>query len=551
MDLEESSEETDFTKSPYGRLVGRKIVRVRVTTPDPLEDEHEERRKRPIQRRYHLLSGGVQGNSVPFPTSGPINRNKEAKSNNWLHGIVNSNDPAFSNKGEIRAVNMKQAKRRPKVQLDRLKEKFSKSKSGNNVSESGALSKTEVEVPEVITLFGGPASLHNDIKKDIEKNTEKSIEKDVSQNSPIISDSISSGNEKDVFKEEQVISEVVMDETVKEQTTKDAEGGEAEEKDVIEYKIIDVAKETSTMATFDYPSGWDVAENEYEEGEFKVNKGPTRETLTASKPRPICLIMGRTNGYSRPHGYPAAYAPMPAMNININQNNGVTSPVLSENGGKVPRPSCPPPSAPSIHSAPPQYDDDDCYQHGSNPMWLDKFVRRENRGMFRLCLVEFLLAGVIFGLGIWCASDTPEYCPYYSAIWTSIFYIANAVVGSVAAKRGSLKLYMAHLVLSMIALAMCIISGIISARNWTAVGYYSHPKVGRNHAFCLLGQHDASRISYIFSHMDQYDFGGCLLHLKIGIAVNSTQFVFAGLEAFLNILSVLLCMKRTCSQPKY
>jgi hypothetical protein len=25
-------------------------------------------------------------------------------------------------------------------------------------------------------------------------------------------------------------------------------------------------------------------------------------------------------------------------------------------------------------------------------------------------------------------------------------------------------------------------------------------------AFCLLGEHDARRISYIYSHMDQYDF---------------------------------------------
>uniref|UniRef100_A0A0N4ZTZ8 MARVEL domain-containing protein n=1 Tax=Parastrongyloides trichosuri TaxID=131310 RepID=A0A0N4ZTZ8_PARTI len=263
--------------------------------------------------------------------------------------------------------------------------------------------------------------------------------------------------------------------------------------------------------------------------------------------------MGKYNGYSRPYSYQPAPSAAPSLSVTINQNNApsneaspyATSPVSPPN--KVPRPTIPPPQAPS---APPDYDGD-AYQSHSNPMWLDRFVRRENRGMFRLCLVEAMLALVTFSGGVWCAKDTPDYCPYYSPIWTSCFYIINAIVGSIAAKRGSLKLYMAHLSLSMLALAMCVVSGIISAKNWVAVGTYSHPKISRNHAFCLLGQHDASRISYIFSHMDKYDFSACLFSLKVGVAVNSTQFVIAAIEAFLNMLSVILCMKRTCSQPKY
>ncbi|CEF67690.1 CD20-like family-containing protein [Strongyloides ratti] len=267
--------------------------------------------------------------------------------------------------------------------------------------------------------------------------------------------------------------------------------------------------------------------------------------------------MGKYNGYSRPYNYQPAPTTASSLSVTINQNNAptnesppyISSPIAHPTGGpkKIPRPNVPPPIAPS---APPDYDNDG-YQFNSNPMWLDRFVRRENRGMFRLCLFEAMLALVIFGGGIWCARDTPDYCPYYSPIWTSIFYIINAIVGSIAAKRGSLKLYMSHLTLSMIALAMCIVSGIISAKNWVAVGTYTHPKISRNHAFCLIGQHDASRISYIFSHMDKYDFSGCLFSLKVGIAVNSTQFVVAAIEAFLNMLSVMLCMKRTCSSPKY
>jgi hypothetical protein len=67
-------------------------------------------------------------------------------------------------------------------------------------------------------------------------------------------------------------------------------------------------------------------------------------------------------------------------------------------------------------------------------------------------------------------------------------------------------------------------------RNWALVGTYHHPRIERDQAFCLLGEHDAARISYIFSHMDQYDFRKCLFELKIGVAVNSVQFVISAIE---------------------
>ena len=66
-------------------------------------------------------------------------------------------------------------------------------------------------------------------------------------------------------------------------------------------------------------------------------------------------------------------------------------------------------------------------------------------------------------------------------------------VGCAAAKIGSIKLYMAHLVLSFIAIMMCLLSFGLASRNWHLVGTYDHPGVDRSKAFCLLGTHDASR----------------------------------------------------------
>ncbi|CAD6188521.1 unnamed protein product [Caenorhabditis auriculariae] len=239
-------------------------------------------------------------------------------------------------------------------------------------------------------------------------------------------------------------------------------------------------------------------------------------------------------------GYRYGYAPAPStpsMEITINQNGSNSG---SYGGSSRLPPIRPPPTAPP--PPPPEYCVPD--HPAFNPMWIDRFPRRENRGMFRLALVELLLAVVILGGGIWCYRDTSDYCPYYSAIWTSAIYVINALVGSAAAKIGTINLYMAHLTLSLVSIMMCFISGGLSARNWALVGTYHHPRIERDEAFCLLGQHDTGRISYIFSHMNKYDFANCLWQLKVGVAVNSVQFVIAAIEILLNALSAILCMKK-------
>lgn len=65
------------------------------------------------------------------------------------------------------------------------------------------------------------------------------------------------------------------------------------------------------------------------------------------------------------------------------------------------------------------------------------------------------------------------------------------------------------------------------------VGTYQHPKIGRNEAFCLIGEHDASRLQYIFSQLNRYDFKHCIYQLKVGVAVNTMQFLIAGIEGML------------------
>lgn len=67
-------------------------------------------------------------------------------------------------------------------------------------------------------------------------------------------------------------------------------------------------------------------------------------------------------------------------------------------------------------------------------------------------------------------------------------------------------------------------------RNWTLIGTYQHPVIGRDEAFCLTGEHDVSRLQYILKNLHRYDFKRCLYQLKVGVAINSIQFVVACIE---------------------
>uniref|UniRef100_A0AAF5PS35 Tetraspanin family protein n=1 Tax=Wuchereria bancrofti TaxID=6293 RepID=A0AAF5PS35_WUCBA len=168
--------------------------------------------------------------------------------------------------------------------------------------------------------------------------------------------------------------------------------------------------------------------------------------------------------------------------------------------------------------------------------------------MFKVALFGGIIAAFMLAGGIWCLYDSSPYCPYFSAIWTSIVFIVNALVGIVAAKRCTVNLFVAYLVLSLISVMLCAISATISARNWSLIGTYQHPKIDRNEAFCLIGEYDASRARYILTQMNRYDFKQCLFQLKVGIGINSIQFIIAIIEAVLNFLSSILCCKQICTK---
>uniref|UniRef100_A0A0N4ZPP3 Uncharacterized protein n=1 Tax=Parastrongyloides trichosuri TaxID=131310 RepID=A0A0N4ZPP3_PARTI len=170
-----------------GKLVGRKKIRLRVTTPNPNVMRNNNitkninsgiKKRRPIQRRYHLLSGANNNNRN---NNNDIKKNhypsikKESTSNikvnKWLHGVVNPNDPDFTNKGEIRAVKVKAAKKKPKINIEKIvlenSEKYNDNKDLDNNFEKEIKEKF-IEDKEVIK---GNTINKNDKKNVLNKKT--------------------------------------------------------------------------------------------------------------------------------------------------------------------------------------------------------------------------------------------------------------------------------------------------------------------------------------------------------------------------------------------
>uniref|UniRef100_A0A915LFS3 Tetraspanin n=1 Tax=Meloidogyne javanica TaxID=6303 RepID=A0A915LFS3_MELJA len=267
-------------------------------------------------------------------------------------------------------------------------------------------------------------------------------------------------------------------------------------------------------------------------------------------------------------GYNAAPS-APSLEININQNNPspcqsyidgytptpISSPITKSIRRPPNSPPPPPPSAPFLEN---EY---------STPNYLinDNNRREGWRQLGRNASIKAVKAGeaipILLSLGIVCVCKTKEFCPYYSAIWTSIIFILNSLIGLITSKTNFVDHYITHLILSLISIVLTFVGGTISLINWQLIGTYKqnnergrqliNPKADEEQmyrAFCLLGEHDSRRISYIYSHMNEYNFRECLIGVKIGIAVNSLQFLITALLGILFLVSIVLCLFRICTK---
>uniref|UniRef100_A0A914IBT0 MARVEL domain-containing protein n=1 Tax=Globodera rostochiensis TaxID=31243 RepID=A0A914IBT0_GLORO len=145
-------------------------------------------------------------------------------------------------------------------------------------------------------------------------------------------------------------------------------------------------------------------------------------------------------------------------------------------------------------------------------------------GLFCTAFAQFCISALLLAAGIWCLREANDFCPFYSALWASVFFIVNGVVGMVTAKLDTQHLHVANLVLSLVAIVLAVAGGVIAARNC------------KGH-LCLIGDFERW-------YRDEPPFDKCFFQLKLGIAVNGVQVVLSGLLVCFFIVSAILCAKK-------
>uniref|UniRef100_A0A183BPK0 MARVEL domain-containing protein n=1 Tax=Globodera pallida TaxID=36090 RepID=A0A183BPK0_GLOPA len=165
-------------------------------------------------------------------------------------------------------------------------------------------------------------------------------------------------------------------------------------------------------------------------------------------------------------------------------------------------------------------------------------------GLFCTAFAQFCISALLLAAGIWCLREASDFCPFYSALWASVFFIVNGVVGMVTAKMDTQHLHVANLVLSLVAIVLAVAGGVIAARNWLVIRLYTD-KSGKNTQIldskghlCLIGDFGRTYRG------GELPFDKCFFQLKLGIAVNGVQVVLSGLLVCFFIVSAILCAKK-------
>ncbi|KRX40703.1 hypothetical protein T05_16292 [Trichinella murrelli] len=151
-------------------------------------------------------------------------------------------------------------------------------------------------------------------------------------------------------------------------------------------------------------------------------------------------------------------------------------------------------------------------------------------------------------------------CPYYTGVWVSSLCLINCGLGAAALSTGSPRNWcVAHLAISVLSFASCVLLLVLSVVNWTDIGtrmplvsddfYRQHYRAqqqqrARHYSlstvatvdnidpppddlYCLLSTYNADRISYIYQTQETFDFEACWTTYKLAITLNTLNLFFA------------------------
>lgn len=179
-------------------------------------------------------------------------------------------------------------------------------------------------------------------------------------------------------------------------------------------------------------------------------------------------------------------------------------------------PSAPPPSYPMVDYTmvhPPPYNFAHHIYDAIEP-------KAQHKWMFRVALFEFLFGITALSISLTCAIEPGlrYYFPLFTGCWTTPFYVINAIVGIIAAKRGTANFFVAHIVFSVLSVVCSIILIVLCILNWQNAGRGKMvPNIDNN--YCYFYEHEYPKLTKL-NVLNGFDYEQCMFNFKLGVTFN-------------------------------
>ena len=155
-----------------------------------------------------------------------------------------------------------------------------------------------------------------------------------------------------------------------------------------------------------------------------------------------------------------------------------------------------------------------------------------------ISVFHWLIAIAVVILAVLCIFKSSHYCPYYTPCWLGGIYLIQAFVTTSTSCCPNRKWSLiGQLIICTVTLLTSIVAIILSCYNWYLIGQTVTHGAGTWEKNCIIGGYYIDKLKYIIQSQKEYDFGNCLMEMKIGISVLAAIIVLGITEIVITIVS--------------
>ena len=190
--------------------------------------------------------------------------------------------------------------------------------------------------------------------------------------------------------------------------------------------------------------------------------------------------------------------------------------------------------------------------------------KEQHRWPFRVACLQLLFGLLTLTAASTCVHQTP-YCRFYTGCWVGPLNLLTGLIGIAAAHSGTItsgyvgrvasatavnkNLFVAYLVLSVLSCVASIILCALSIKNWLEIAL-GNESGSKNVVPCAIVEYVPKYIQLVYERMGKYDFHGCLMAIKLGVAMNSIMILLSVFQGSSNIVHFLSFLRPDLGKQK-